>query len=111
VLRVLLMRYFNPENDADWDMQALINAGNAAARGRRIMRERRAKGDLAGAAQACPHGSGYPTNSPAATNASDPRAGQRGYRCTDCGSHFATITNYFDLRGATATTPCELEVK
>lgn len=51
-------------------------------------------GDMAGlagylrgkAASFCPHSGGYPLDSIAAGNSQDPRAGQPGVRCVDCGS-------------------------
>jgi len=70
--------------DADIDMASLEAAGRSCARGRKIMQTLRARGDLAGAARACSHGSGYPLKSLAAENTRDPRAGEVGFRCSDC---------------------------
>jgi hypothetical protein len=72
--------------DADCEMAELQAQGREFGRARKTMLRLRAAGKLAEAAQACPHGAGYPLNSPAATNSSDPRAGQAGFRCVDCGS-------------------------
>lgn len=74
------------ENDADYEQAALEAAGNAASRGRCRMMAFRAVGQLEAAANACHHGAGYPTASPAAHAEHDPRAGQRGMRCSSCGS-------------------------
>lgn len=97
--------------DADLEMADLQAAGNRAARGRRRMIALRAAGKLAEAADACSHGAGYSSPSPAAVSSQDPRAAEAGYRCTDCGSWFAGKIGYFDVRTITPTIPCELKVK
>jgi hypothetical protein len=82
----------NPEPDdifyrqADYDQAAMEAEGRADSRARRRSEQLAAAGDLAAAARACPHGGGYPLASPAARNARDPRAGESGFRCDDCGS-------------------------
>lgn len=68
------------------------------------MRELRAAGDFAAAAAMCPHGGGYPLDSPAAKNEADPFAGEEGVRCSDCGSRLSA----FDWDGGVVTVPCEL---
>lgn len=86
------MSWFDPEAieterlDADIEQANLEAAGRESARGHKRMLALRAAGDLAGAARACPHGGGYPLNSLAAQNSNDPKAGQQGFRCSDCGS-------------------------
>lgn len=95
-------------NDADIEQAALEAAGRAASRGARRMRTALAAGDPAEAARHCHHGAGYPTNSPAAHNSRDPRAGQPGMRCTNCGSHWQHGCDLYDLRGTPPTAPCEL---
>lgn len=104
---------FDPElpngfQDADFEMRELEAAGRVAYRGFKAMRRLRAEGKLAEAAKCCSHGAGYPTNSPAAENDGDPRSGQRGYRCSDCGSFFAGVDDLWRLRvKPEATAPCE----
>jgi hypothetical protein len=98
--------------DADIEQAQLEAAGRASARGHRRMKQLRADGKLAEAAAACTHGAGYPTDSPAARNANDPRAGEIGHRCTDCGSFFAgRLKHLWDVRERTATAPCELSAR
>lgn len=87
--------------DADIEQADLEAAGREYGRSRKRMVRLRAAGDLAGAARACMHGGGYPLNSPAALNMADPRAGQQGFRCNDCGS---VTTEY---RGAVLI-PCDM---
>lgn len=104
----------NDVNDAD-DLQADLEA---ASRGARQMRRLLRAGHPADAARACHHGSGYPTNSPAASGCADPRAGQPGHRCTECGSYwradqFAHVAGRFSvplsaLRQIAPIAPCEL---
>ena len=95
-------------NDADLEMARLEAQGRAATRGRRLMMAERTAGNLAAAARHCHHGSGYATNSPAASTARDPRAGQPGMRCTHCGSWWKQARNLFDLRDTAPDAPCEL---
>lgn len=107
------------DNDADIEQAELEAAGRAAGRGHRRMLTLREAGDPAGAAILCHHGAGYPTNSPAARNINDPRAGQAGHRCTTCGSFwtFEQIEEISDrfgvrlsaLRRIAPLAPCELE--
>lgn len=75
--------------DADIEQASLMAAGREYARGRKAMLRLLAVGRLDDAARACMHGGGYPLKSLAAENASDPRAGQSGFRCSDCGSVLA----------------------
>jgi hypothetical protein len=86
--------------DADIEMAELQAAGRDYARSHRRMVKLLAAGDKVGAAKACMHGSGYPLDSLAARNSSDPRAGDKGLRCTGCGS---ILTEW---RGAVLE-PCE----
>lgn len=72
--------------DGDIEQAELEAAGQSYAKRWRRMRKLRAAGKLAEAAAACPHGSGFPLRSVAATDTKDPRAGQDGYRCCTCGS-------------------------
>jgi len=96
-------------NDADIEMAQLTAAGNAAARGSRRMRRLRADGRLAEAAAACHHGAGYGTDGSAAVDIKDPRAGQRGHRCSECGSWWRGSVNFWELRETAPDVPCELE--
>lgn len=102
------------DHDADLVQADLEAAGRAYGRAEKRMRVLRANGQLAEAAAACYHGSGYPTSSPAARNNKDPRAGTAGFRCTDCGSFFAVDgqrLHLSSLRGLTATVPCEIPTR
>jgi hypothetical protein len=90
--------------DADMEMASLEAAGRRASRGRKRMVALRAAGDLDGAAKACRHGGGYPLDSLAARNAADPRAGEPGVRCLDCGS----VLSAWPWDGGTVTAPCEI---
>lgn len=72
--------------DADMEQAALESAGRDYARRARKSALLRAQGKLDEAAKMCPHGGGYPLKSLAARNANDPREGQAGVRCYDCGS-------------------------
>ena len=100
----------NGFQDGDFEQRAFEDAGREYSRRERRYRALRAAGKLAEAAEACPHGSGYGSPSPAATSSHDPRATERGHRCTDCGSWFAGARSLFDLRDMDATVPCEIEV-
>lgn len=91
--------------EADMEMADLEATGRRMANRARKMRAHRAAGRLAEAAAVCPHGSGYPLNSPAATNNKDPNAGEKGYRCTECGSRL----DGDPWRGARVTVPCEVK--
>ena len=93
----------NGFQDADFDQRDLEEAGRDFSRRHRRMRALRAAGRLVDAAAACPHGGGYPLNSNAARDVSDPRAGEIGFRCEDCGSVLASYE-----RGAAVLVPCEL---
>ena len=80
---------FDPEaiyQDADIEQAELEAAGNEYARRARKSAAAREAGDLDAAAAACPHGHGYPLDSPAARHENDPGAGEAGYRCLECGS-------------------------
>jgi hypothetical protein len=107
-------------NDADIEQADLEAAGRAASRGHRAMLRYRAAGNLAAAANACHHGAGYPTSSPAARNCADPRAGERGHRCTECGSFWTAeqIAPFYSrlygvqlsaLKQIAPVAPCEQE--
>jgi len=95
--------------DADFEMRELYAAGARAARGHKAMIRLRAEGKLAEAARACQHGSGYNTDGEFARVQHDPRAGQPGMRCFDCGSYFEDARNLYDMRDdpASVTAPCE----
>lgn len=90
--------------DADLEMRELEAAGDAAYRGGRRMLELYRAGELARAARACKHGYRYGLRGTAAKDAGDPRYGQGGDRCIDCGSWVEDaggIDRVFE--------PCELE--
>jgi hypothetical protein len=72
--------------DADFDQRELEARGAEFGRARKRSESYRDAGDLPRAAAACPHGGGYPLDSEAARRDNDPRAGQDGQRCSDCGS-------------------------
>ena len=108
------------DGDADIEQAELEAAGRAPGRGYRPMLALRKQGKLAEAAAACHHGAGYPTHSPAAKNCADPRAGQRGHRCSECGSFWTAeqIAPIYSrlygvqlsaVRRIAPAVPCELE--
>lgn len=75
--------------DADMEMAALEAEGNAYARRVRRVAKLVAAGDLNQAVQVCPHGhvgmlSGSCTDR-------DPRHGQEGARCYECGGHVTDV--------------------
>jgi hypothetical protein len=72
--------------EADMLMAEYEAEGRRAAAAGRRSRALAAAGDLEAAAAACPHGGGYPLASPAAEHEGDPRKGEDGFRCWDCGS-------------------------
>jgi hypothetical protein len=93
--------------DADL-LQAQYEAEGAAYAARQRESDRlRASGDVDAAARKCPHGSGYPLASPAATHSDDPFAGEEGVRCTECGSRLSD----FAWDGGTVLVPCEVPVR
>lgn len=98
---------YDPEaiyQDADIEQAEFERQGyEFAAREHRSQKLREA-GDLTAAADACPHGSGYPLHSLAAEHESDPGAGEDGYRCTGCGSRLDKAP----WDGGTVLIPCEL---
>lgn len=89
--------------DGDFEMRELEEAGARASAKVRIMRKLRAAGHLLAAADMCPHGWCYQLDSPAAEEANDPRAGESGYRCKECGS---VLTDIF-VEGAPILHPCD----
>jgi hypothetical protein len=95
--------------DADFEMRELYAAGARAARGHKAMMRLRAAGQMAEASRACQHGSGYNTDGGCATFLHDPRAGQAGMRCSDCGSFFEDARSLYDMRDdpESVTVPCE----
>jgi hypothetical protein len=102
--------YRDPEatyQDADIEQAELEAAGREVSRGHKRMMALRQSSPMA-AARACKHGWGYPTDSPAAENSKDPRAGQKGERCLNCGSWWAGRVSFRDMRDTDPTVPCEL---
>ena len=91
--------------EADEQMAALEDAGRRATRARRLVKALRLEGNYPKAASYCPHGWGYGTPGEAAVQRADPRAGQIGWRCLDCGS-FLDREPYGG--GAVVLHPCEL---
>jgi hypothetical protein len=80
---------YDPEaiiQEADIEMAHLEAQGRAYAAKQESSKKALRAGDLMLAAQRCPHGGGYPLDSLAAKNNNDPRQGEQGVRCTDCGS-------------------------
>ena len=69
--------------DADIEQAEFIEQSRRYAS--RLRASRRAT-DPAKQARLCPHGGGYPLKSIAAERAADPRHGEDGFRCSDCGS-------------------------
>ena len=90
---------------ADVEQAELEAAGREY--GRRVRRSAALRdSDPMAAARACPHGSGYPLNRPAAHHNNDPRAGEDGFRCTSCGS----VLDGNPMFGmSTVRVPCEIE--
>lgn len=72
--------------DADIEMAELESAGREGSRLKRLSNQLVAEGNLMAAANACPHWSRYGLSGTAARDAGDPRYGEKGDRCTDCGS-------------------------
>ena len=91
--------------DADIEMAEFEAVARRHARRGVKMRTLRAAGKFAEAAAVCPHGGGYPLDSPAATNAKDPHAGEKGWRCSDCGSRLEKDP----WEGGRVTVPCEVK--
>lgn len=108
--------------DADREQAELYAAGRAATRGAVRMRQHLQAGDPARAAMECHHGYGYATSAPCAATEQDPRAGQPGHRCCNCGSWWnaeairpvATSwggVSFTGLRRIPPTAPCEIPPK
>ena len=93
--------------EADQQQAELEAAGNRHWRRIKKMRALRAAGKLAEAAEMCPHGHGYPLNSLAAEHNNDPRKGEAGVRCHECGS---VLTEWSPALGGNGVVlyPCEL---
>ena len=86
-----LQAQYEAEGEAFW----------AAVRGSEALA---AEGKLDEAAAICPHGGGYPLDSPAAEYSGDPRKGQEGNRCGDCNS----VLDQWPYEGpVTVIYPCE----
>jgi len=93
--------------DADRELAELEAAGREAGRKLRRADRLRAEGRLAEAAEACPHGGGYPLRSIAARTSNDPRFGEDGVRCSDC---FSVLSAFpFDDEDVRVLYPCEPE--
>jgi hypothetical protein len=107
-----MSRPLNPEPDdffyrqADYDQATMEAESRDYGRARRRSEQLAAAGDLAAAARACPHSAGYPITSPAAHNDHDPRAGEAGHRCTDCGS-VLDLDPFWHPDEFTVIHPCE----
>lgn len=97
--------------DGSWDMEreaADYEQAELEAQGRDHSRRMKKVDalhgtDPAAAAAACNHGWGYPLDSLAARDDDDPRAGEEGHRCLNCGS----VISEFG-RSAAVLIPCEL---
>lgn len=90
--------------DADM-LQAQYEAeGNAYALRQHQSELLRREGNYEAAARKCPHGGGYPLDSPAAENENDPNSGEEGVRCYDCGSRLST----WAWAGGVVVVPCEV---
>jgi hypothetical protein len=106
------MSYFYDEElpagfqDADFEQRAFEEESARYAAKQRKSEKLRAEGNLADAAKACPHGGGYPLDSPAAGHVNDPNVGEKGWRCSDCGSRLSKEP--WD-RDFTILVPCEWE--
>lgn len=97
---------FDIEREHADHMQAAYEAeGRAYARAQSRMRAALARDARADAADLCRHGGGYPLSSPAAHAERDPRAGQDGVRCADCGSVLSAFP--FDDPDYTVLVACE----
>jgi hypothetical protein len=84
--------------DVDLEQARLEAEGNAHWRRVKRVEALLAEGRREEAVAACPHGGGYDLSgaftgipSPAAQDAGDPRAGERGFRCGTCGAHLTDI--------------------
>lgn len=97
---------YDPEavyQDADIEQAQFEADGARLAADRRESERLAAEGNLVEAAEMCPHGGGYPLDSPAALNDGDPNAGEHGVRCSDCGSRLSA----FAWEGGEVLVPCE----
>jgi hypothetical protein len=90
--------------DADFEQRAFEEESRVFVANLRRSEKLRASGKLAEAADACPHGGGFPLDSLAARNDNDPNAGEDGYRCRDCGSRLSASP----WDGGYVTVPCEV---
>lgn len=91
--------------DADILQAELEAAGNRAGRAYRRMAKLYLADLIEQAADACPHGWVYPLDSVAASEVDDPRRGERGFRCIECGSALGSDP----MEGpAVVVVPCEL---
>jgi hypothetical protein len=66
--------------DADIEMAELVEGGIIYYQ--RLQASKKAAGEER--VRLCPHGGGYILDSLAAEREGDPRAGEEGYRCSDC---------------------------
>jgi hypothetical protein len=92
--------------DADMEM-ASLEAQGARMHAKKQKSQALRATDPAASAAMCPHGGGYPLDSPAATNDGDPNAGEEGVRCWDCGSRLSD----WAWDGGKVLVPCEIEGK
>ena len=97
--------------DADLEMAELEAQGRAYSLRQHQSELLRREGNLVAAAGKCPHGSGFPLDSLAASEGTtgfgiDPNAGEEGWRCCDCGSRLDTSP----WDGGIVTVPCEVGV-
>lgn len=89
--------------DSDMEQAQFEAEGNRLAALKAKSDKALAEGDKEAAANLCPHGGGYPLDSPAAHNNDDPNAGEDGVRCYDCGSRLSA----FVWDGGKVLIPCE----
>ena len=92
--------------EADVEQAELERLGREYGRREAKMIRAYRAGQLTVAASFCPHGSGYPLNSLAATNDRDPHAGQQGVRCSDCGSRINGFR--YEVARVVVLAPCEV---
>ena len=90
------------DGDDDIEMAELREAAAIADAKRKRSQRLLAAGDRTGAAEACPHGSGYGLRGDAAKRANDPRCGEEGDRCDEC---FSVVRDL--IRDPVVVFPCE----
>ncbi len=89
--------------DADREQAELEALGRSLDKRHRRMERLLAEGKTIEAARVCSHDGGYPLRSIAAEDLGDPRKGQSGWRCSDCGS----VLSASPWDDGVVTVPCD----